>query len=342
MDRPRPVVLLAATLGAILFALLPGAAHGEPPTLDLPLDCLTGTDCFIQKYVDHAPSGAYRDYRCGSLSDDGHKGTDFRLRDFKMMERGISVRAAAQGTVVHTRDGMPDVHAGLVGKDAVFDRGLGNAVVIDHGGDWRSIYGHLRRGGVSVTKGQRVASGDTIGMVGLSGLTEFPHVHFQVTHRGMPVDPFTGMSVKSDSKSDACGTFTGLSLWRKSALDALTYRRTFLLHAGFSDKAMKRAALQYGLYDRNTFPTTARNLLFGVFFAGVRAGDVYRLRFFDPGGSMIFDKTGAFQKHSGVRFMTGGKTSRTQPWTTGLYQAKFELNGNSGPLLDIVRSIEIR
>ncbi|MBT5108857.1 MAG: M23 family metallopeptidase [Rhodospirillaceae bacterium] len=340
MDRS----LISVFLGALFVICLPRTAFPEapPPRFDLPLDCLAGPDCFVQKYVDHAPDGAYRDYRCGSLSDDGHKGTDFRLRDFKMMERDISVRAAAPGTVVTTRDGMPDVHMGLVGKDAVFDRGLGNAVVIDHGDGWRTIYAHLRRGGVSVTKGQRVASGDPIGVIGLSGLTEFPHVHFQVNHRGTPVDPFTGASVQPDAKSDVCGEFTSASLWRKSALDSLTYQRAFLLHAGFSDKVMKRAALQYGLYDRDTFPTTARNLLFGVFFAGVRAGDVYRLRFFDPGGGVIFDKTGTFPKHSGVRFLTGGKSNRTRPWRTGLYQAKFELGANNAPILDVVRSIEIR
>ena len=347
MDRPRHRAFLPAFLGAIFSVWLPGSAHSEPPGFELPLDCLTGPDCFVQKYVDHAPNGAYRDYRCGSLSADGHKGTDFRLRDFRMMERGIPVRAAASGTVVKTRDGMPDVHMGLVGKDAVFDRGLGNAVVIDHGDGWRSIYGHLRRSSIAVTPGQRVASGERIGVVGLSGLTEFPHVHFQIDHYGKPVDPFTGTQ---SAQSDACAkprrvskrVSKGASLWRKNALKALPYRRAFLLHSGFSDKPMKRTALQYGLYDRDQLPATARNLLFGVFFAGVRAGDAYRLRFFDPGGGVIFDKSGTFPNHNGVRFLTGGKTKRTQPWPTGHYRAKFELRGSTGPILDIVRSIEIR
>jgi hypothetical protein len=333
------LVLTACATTVTIWSTRAALGETQPPQFDLPLDCLTGDDCFVQKYVDHEPGDAFRDYRCGSLSDNGHSGTDFRLRNFKMMERGVPVLAAAAGTVVKTRDGMPDVHAGLFSKEAVSDRGLGNAVVIDHGAGWRSIYGHLRRGGIAVTVGQRVAAGDRLGLIGLSGLTEFPHVHFQVNFKGSPVDPFTGIQ---RGKPDICEKSTGGTLWRKRAMDALAYRRTFLLNAGFSATPMQRTALQYGLYDRTRLSATARNLLFGAFFSGVHKGDVYRLRFVGPNGDVIFDKTGTFSKHSAVKFITGGKTNRTQPWPLGRYRAQFELKGHDASLLDINRYIDIR
>src|SRR3546814_5235941 len=91
----------------------------------MPIDCTIGEDCYLQQYVDHDPGGGYRDYRCGPLSYDGHKGTDFRLKDVPIMERGVRVLAAAPGTVVATRDGLPDVNVKLIGADIVRDQGLG-------------------------------------------------------------------------------------------------------------------------------------------------------------------------------------------------------------------------
>src|SRR5262249_35663984 len=47
--------------------------------LGLPIDCEVGRSCVIQNYVDHDPSPNARDYQCGTLTYDGHNGTDFRL-----------------------------------------------------------------------------------------------------------------------------------------------------------------------------------------------------------------------------------------------------------------------
>src|SRR3546814_12815653 len=75
------------------------------------------------------------------------------------MERGVRVLAAAPGTVVATRDGLPDVNVKLIGADIVRDQGLGNAVVLDHGNGWRSYYGHMRRGSIALKPGDRVKAG---------------------------------------------------------------------------------------------------------------------------------------------------------------------------------------
>ena len=69
-------------------------------------------------------------------------------------------------------------------------RDCGNGVVIDHDDGWQTQYCHLRRGSVGVTRGQAVARGDRLGVVGMSGRTQFPHLHLSVRRDGAVIDPF--------------------------------------------------------------------------------------------------------------------------------------------------------
>ena len=214
--------------GSILMASISVARAETAPVLKLPVDCEMGQHCFIQKYFDHRRGKSYQDYRCGPLADDAHTGTDFRLPDHAAMARGVAVVAAASGTIRNVRDGMPDVDVRLVGRDAVTDRGLGNVVIVDHGGGWRTIYGHLRRGSVTVSKGQRVATGQKLGLIGLSGITQFPHVHFEVRFAKRSVDPFVGLATHT-----GCGVGKKV-MWHPDLVPRLGYRPTFLLGAALS------------------------------------------------------------------------------------------------------------
>lgn len=90
-------------------------------------------------------------------------------------EEGTQVMAAADGTVYTVYD----------------DDLLGTTVVIRHEGGYVTTYASLSET-VSVTAGQTVSSGDVIGTVGQTALTEKalgPHVHFSVTHHDTPIDP---------------------------------------------------------------------------------------------------------------------------------------------------------
>lgn len=65
--------------------------------------------------------------------------------------------------------------------------GLGNAVVIDHGYNYTTLYAHLSQ--VDVSPGQKVSRGDIIGRVGSTGRSSSPHLHYEVRHRGEPDNP---------------------------------------------------------------------------------------------------------------------------------------------------------
>ncbi len=63
----------------------------------------------------------------------------------------------------------------------------GRVVVIDHGNGYETSYGHL--GAVNVRRGQEVHRGDIIALSGNSGLSLAPHLHYEVRHHGLRVDP---------------------------------------------------------------------------------------------------------------------------------------------------------
>ena len=84
---------------------------------------------------------------------------------------GTPIHAAAAGTVIYCG----------------WESGYGNFVVIDHGGDVATAYGH--QSSIAVTCGQQVAQGDVVGYVGSTGHSTGPHLHFEVRVNGNPVDP---------------------------------------------------------------------------------------------------------------------------------------------------------
>ena len=94
-----------------------------------------------------------------------HSGLDIRA------ERGTSIRAPAAGTVV------------FAGPQPEY----GVTVILDHGNDIRSVYGHLSQ--MAVKQGVRVERGALIGLTGNTGRSSGPHLHYEVLVKGQAVNP---------------------------------------------------------------------------------------------------------------------------------------------------------
>jgi len=67
--------------------------------------------------------------------------------------------------------------------------GYGKAIVIDHGRGYTTVYGHMSR--VYMQAGQSVAKGQMIGLVGSTGFSTGPHLHFEIRYNGKPIDPLS-------------------------------------------------------------------------------------------------------------------------------------------------------
>ncbi|MEY8842423.1 M23 family metallopeptidase, partial [Cribrihabitans sp. XS_ASV171] len=176
-----------ALMTLLTLAAFPAASD---PVLTLPVDCVLGETCHIQQYTDRDLEEGFRDYTCGPLAYDGHKGTDFSLATLAQMEAGVNVLAAAPGLVTGRRDGMADLHFSGDAEKSIEGRECGNGVVLRHEDGWETQYCHMKNGSVRVLVGDRVERGAVLGQIGLSGKTQFPHLHMSVRRDGMVVDPF--------------------------------------------------------------------------------------------------------------------------------------------------------
>jgi murein DD-endopeptidase MepM/ murein hydrolase activator NlpD len=87
---------------------------------------------------------------------------------------------ASSGTPIHAAGAGVVVIAGDCG-------GYGNCVVIDNGTQLATVYGH--QSAVIATVGEHVDAGEVIGLVGSTGISTGPHLHFEVRLRGVPIDP---------------------------------------------------------------------------------------------------------------------------------------------------------
>ncbi|WP_235941525.1 murein hydrolase activator EnvC family protein [Paenibacillus puerhi] len=96
-----------------------------------------------------------------------HNGIDFPS------PAGTSILAAEDGVVIL----------------ASWWSGYGNTVIIDHGKDIWTLYGHIRNDGIVVKKGDTVKRGQKIAEVGSTGRSTGNHLHFEVRRNESPIDP---------------------------------------------------------------------------------------------------------------------------------------------------------
>ena len=97
-----------------------------------------------------------------------HKGVDYAA------PAGTPVRAAGDGKIVFRG----------------WQNGYGNVVMIQHGGHYSTLYGHMSRF-AGIHDGQHVSQGQTIGFVGMTGLATGPHLHYEFRIDGVHRDPLT-------------------------------------------------------------------------------------------------------------------------------------------------------
>ncbi|MDH5476399.1 MAG: M23 family metallopeptidase, partial [Cyclobacteriaceae bacterium] len=94
-----------------------------------------------------------------------HNGLDFRA------DRGTPIYATGDGVV----------------KRANYSSSFGNVVYLDHGYNYKTRYAHLNK--ATVKYGQKVKRGDVIGYVGNTGLSEAPHLHYEILYKNSQINP---------------------------------------------------------------------------------------------------------------------------------------------------------
>lgn len=110
-------------------------------------------------------------------SDFGYRRSPFTLaRDF---HSGIDIAAQWGTPILAAADGVVTY--------ANYKGGLGKAIIIDHGFGIKSVYGHTSR--LLVREGQKITKGTKLALVGSTGHSTGPHLHYEIHVDGVPVDP---------------------------------------------------------------------------------------------------------------------------------------------------------
>ena len=292
----------------------------------LPIRCTPGQDCFIQNYVDRDNGPGKLDYHCGSLTYDGHTGTDFRLRDLAAMQRGYAVIAAAPGRVVASRDGEPDMLLAERGKENIKGREAGNGVRIDHGKGWETQYSHLKKGSVVVHPGDWVETGQRLGDVGLSGQTEFPHVDFTLRKDGQRLDPFARYpdeTLDTPPRCDHTNT-PEEGLWLAETARQLSYQATGLLNEGFATEAPTPYKAQQGDYHSPRLSTNSPMLVYWFEAFGLQKDDEVILSLAYQ-QKVFAEKRNIVSKPLAVAFAFTGGNRPQQGWPAGEYQGQIRI-----------------
>ncbi|GIT91169.1 peptidase M23 [Jannaschia pagri] len=297
----------------LALAFLSVPAQAQTIALEMPLNCTLGEDCFIQQYVDADPGPGARDYTGGPLSYDGHRGTDFRVADLEAMAEGVAVLAPADGVIRGIRDGMADRI--IADRSEVANRECGNGVAIDHGNGWSTQLCHLAKGSVSVAVGDQVVTGQAIGLMGISGATQFPHVHVTVRQDGVVVDPFVE------------------NLWRESP----PYEPGGFLSVGLADDVPTFGAVKAGTADAQRLPPDAPALVVWAALFGGRTGDVVSLRIFGPEGEDVFSHDATLDRTQAELFRAAGRRLRGAEWPAGSYRGTAVLT-RDGAVIDRIET----
>jgi Peptidase family M23 len=94
---------------------------------------------------------------------------------------GKPVLAVTDGVVVAVIDGLPEQTPGKYPTNISLNEADGNSVILDLGEQRYAMYAHMQTGSIKVHKGEQVKVGQVIGLVGNTGNSLVPHLHFQVT-----------------------------------------------------------------------------------------------------------------------------------------------------------------
>jgi len=236
----------------------------------------------ISNYVDNNPAvpNQLLDYNCGQRTYDlsggyNHRGIDifsWPLSQRRQQQNAVEIIAAAPGVILEKFDGQPDNNCGFCSNCNW------NAVYVLHSNGSVAWYGHLKSGSLTPkVVGATVEAGEYLGVMGSSGSSTGPHLHFEVwsnQNYTQLVDPFAG----------PCNSFNGNTSWWQQQR---AYRRQ-----GINKIMTGNAPFQNGTCpqletpnDRNVFAPGA-TVYFTNFFQDQTQGMETVYKIFQPNGEM--------------------------------------------------------
>lgn len=259
-----------------------------------PMPGTDARDWVINNYVDlDTNDGTMRDYagntNGAARTYDNHRGIDIDAPTFRSMDNDFPIIAAAAGEVIALAEGNFDRNMTCTGN--------WNYVKVLHDNGFTAYYGHLKQNSVVVEVGDRVETGDTLGVIGSSGCSSHVHLHFQVHDcDDNIVDPFQQ------------------GMWDTPPL--------YITQLGLMDISLRRGQITQANDIKDPPPNVSlippgETLGLGLSIGGGVPGDKMTLTVQRPDGSVantLVADFGGFARHS-FRWFNLGVEDRPGRWT---------------------------
>jgi murein DD-endopeptidase MepM/ murein hydrolase activator NlpD len=235
---------------------------------------------------------------------DQHTGIDFGLANFRKMDQGVAVLAAADGIVENTVDGLFDRETQRGKPDS-------NLVLIRHRNGLRTAYAHLRKNSIKVKRGDVVARGQEIALVGSSGDSSGPHLHFEVIDCGNnKIDPLGQKLFDSE---------IALNLAPKLMDKAVSSERDF---------SKETAPQQIEGLKTNEFVSQVNlNQFILMWFSEIEKGHVVEMTFISPEQKKIHEIKNVIGEMSKQHPMIGSASAEFKFPTEGIWKVLTRING---------------
>jgi hypothetical protein len=287
----------------LVFMTACPAFAADSPRLRFPVECHLNESCWLMNLPDTDPdTGVFKDYKCGPHSYDGHDGTDIAIRDEGAMKAGVSVIAAQSGTVTRLRNTEPDKFSNLTEQQAIKEarKDCGNGLLIEHDKEWSTQYCHLKKDSFKVKQGDIVKAGQVLAEIGLSGITDHPHLHLTLKHKGVIIDPFTGAALTA-----GCGK-GATKLTRPAWGERVTTENLNLYDGGFAAKTPEFALISQG--QKPAEPNfKSQQLTFWFAYFAAKKGDRISLVITSPAGNVLADHQFTQEKNQARHYAYTGK-----------------------------------
>lgn len=243
----------------------------------------------ISNFPDVDPGTGIQDQNCGRRTYDGHLGTDFFTAPFwwkKMDEDAVEIVAAADGIIVARQEQRDDRSCQMCPAGSPNTCFLWNAVYLQHADGTLTMYGHMKKNSLtSKVVGDAVSSGEFLGIVGSSGNSSGPHLHFEVwqdTFFSKLLNPWEGN----------CNPDGNASMWEEQP----TYYQNDILKL-MSGSAIPEVKACYDgqpekTFEKSSFALGTETVYLTAFVRDNRVGNPpYRLTLYRPDGSIQYNWT---------------------------------------------------
>ena len=260
------------------------------------------------------------------------------------MRAGIAVLAGASGRVLLARDGMEDNESSPDLRSSPPPGDLssvnGNAVVIDHGNGWQTRYNHLKNNSLHVKTGDFVPKGAVLGQVGMSGHSNFPHVHFEIIKNARILDPFTGRGLEEGCAGPAT------PLWHPKAMEGIAKESGGVLDYAFSSDNLDPTAIREGPARLITANPQTPRLLFWAHAYALQEGDRDEISITGPEGQILASGKRELDRPEDDWIRSLSIERPAGGWKKGRYEGQYTLFRRKGVISELFvtvqRYIEVR